>query len=252
MSGGSMLLLAGQPPPPPSPAMASSSLSPWDAELNVHYRGLLELPMVVNTTGLRSAPSSVVHNASSCASLCSGHGLCLPVRTGVRAVWSMRCACRPGWVGERCESRDASPCNTPEGGRVLTRCAGSCDNDVNRCTCGAASRFPRRPMVHCRYQGVERDMPWQTPAWANFANAPKKSFWSAGGGKPVQNNRRHALVSWCDADPDLQQRTPIRCKCYDGQDPERLCEPVAPRSTDATFCPNQCHFRGECESGFCW
>ena len=129
-----------------------------------------------------AAPTSRVPRIKelpACTSGCSGHGQCQPARGSSHAdSWTARCACRPGWSGERCEIRDASPCNTPEGGRVLTRCAGSCDEDINRCSCGPQSRFPLRSMMHCRYEGVEHDMAWQTPAWANFASAPRSAFWS--------------------------------------------------------------------------
>ena len=135
---------------------------------------------------------------------------------------------------------------------MLTRCAGTCDEDTNRCLCGPSSRFPERPMMHCRYEGVERDMPWQTPNWAGFAKGPKSSFWSADAGSSGAARRRGAHgIAWCDADPELAQSPAIRCKCYDGQDDKRLCAPIAARSVDATFCPNQCHGRAECLSGYC-
>ena len=229
---------------------APQLLSPWDAELNAHYRTLLQLPPL--SLGSRSHDPLPRVNASGCASLCSGHGNCHHTRSGSRGQWTLRCACHPGWSGERCDLRDASPCNTPEGGRVLTRCAGRCDEDVNRCTCGPGSRFPNRPMVHCYWEGVERSMPWVTPAWAGFARAPKSAFWTPGG--PLQaSTRQHAPVAWCDADPALRQRPSVRCKCYDGQNKnaDAMCAPVAVRSVDATFCPNQCMLRGECISGFC-
>ena len=105
-------------------------------------------------------------------------------------------------------------------------------------------------MVHCRYDGVERDMPWVTPNWANFAVGPKEAFWTPGGPERA-SARRYARVSWCDADPDLHQQPLIRCRCHDGTDPTRLCTPVAARSVDRTFCLNQCHGRGECAAGYC-
>ena len=119
---------------------------------------------------LQSAP--VWEATSFCPANCSGHGQCHFIRTGGNG-WSRRCACNPGWGGEACERREGSPCNTPAGGRVLTRCAGTCDDDVNRCYCGPHARFPKRPMMHCQYDHVERDMPWQTPAWAGFTSGPK-------------------------------------------------------------------------------
>jgi hypothetical protein len=38
-----------------------------------------------------------------------------------------RCACRSGYTGDACETRDAFPCNSPDGHAILSRCAGSCD-----------------------------------------------------------------------------------------------------------------------------
>lgn len=133
---------------------------------------------------------------------------------------------------------------------MLTRCAGTCDKDINRCLCGEGARFPRRPMVHCLYNGVEHDMPWQTPGWANFARAPRTAFWTAGGGAAA-SRVRGASVAWCDADPDLLQRPMIQCKCYTGQSAARFCEPISPRGTESAFCLNQCSGRGECHTGYC-
>ena len=96
-------------------------------------------------------------------------------------------------------------------------------------------------MPWCYYDGVEKDMPWQTPAWSGFAHGPKTRFW--GGGTPRTQG------AWCDAEPG--QHTGVRCKCYDGQDSTRLCEAVAPATTEATFCLNQCSGRGACLSGYC-
>ena len=223
------------------------TLSAWDAELNAHHRTLLRLRPQIADRQLVDPPPAAGLNGS--AIHCKGHGQLQPVRGG-DGRWTLRCACDPGFTGAACELPDPSPCNTPEGGRVLTRCAGTCDESVNRCVCGPSSRFPQRPMVHCRYDGVEKDMPYMTPNWANFALAPKSHFWTDGG--PARaSSRRGAAVSWCDADPALQQRPLVRCRCYDGQDANQLCAPVAPRSVDATFCPNQCMMHGECVSGFC-
>ena len=55
-----------------------------------------------------------------CPGNCSGHGQCQSQR-GSTGAWTTRCACAPGWNGTACEVRDASPCNTPHGGRVLSR-----------------------------------------------------------------------------------------------------------------------------------
>ena len=236
------------PPPllqPPSPP--PSQLSAWDAELNAHYRAMLRLPYPAKD---QIGVPPTVNASSGCGNLCNGRGRCYPARCGSTGQWTLRCACHPGFDGDHCERRDPSPCNTPEGGRVLTRCAGHCRDDVNRCMCGEGSRFPARPMLNCLYEEVEKDMPWQTPAWANFAKGPKAAFWTPGG-PAAASTQRHASVAWCDADPTLQQRPKVRCKCYDGQTDTRLCAPVASRSVDATFCPNQCHLRGECLSGYC-
>ena len=230
--------------PPPSPM----ALSSWDGGLNARYRALLRHASRRHDDdgrldGRRRAVLVLGGN-------CSGNGRPMNVRNRSGSEWATRCLCAPGWSGAACETREASACNTPQGGRVLTRCAGTCDEDVNRCLCGPGSRFPHRPMVHCRYEGVEKDMPWQTPNWANFAKGPRRAFWSAAEDQ-AQLRVRGATVAWCDADPALRQRPKVRCECYDGQDKERMCAPIAPRSTDATFCLGQCHGRGECRSGYC-
>ena len=220
-------------------------LSAWDAELNAYYRGLLRLPPATSDASVHAQHQRPAANGS--VALCSGHGQEQPVQGGPRGEWVLRCACHPGWNGLRCQDRDASPCNTPEGGRVLSRCAGSCDTDINRCLCGEGSRFPLRPMARCRYEGVEKDMPWMTPGWGNFHAAPKAAFWSPSSAE-ISNKM---LLPWCDADPDLHQRPLIRCQCSDGQDESRMCEPVARQSVDATFCLNQCWGHGECATGYC-
>jgi len=216
----------------------------------------LSLPAAGVPRGVATIPS--VFSLGGCAANCSGRGQCQAVR-GWLGAWVPVCSCRPGWDGERCEVRDASPCNTYEGGRVLTRCAGSCDDDVNRCYCGAGSRFPARPMPWCVYGGVETEMPWQTPGWANFATGRPSDFWTgarAGGNGAARvrappSDAVGARVAWCDADPALRQRPLRTCKCYDGQRTDRMCEPVSYDSTLATFCLNGCSGRGECRSGYC-
>ena len=232
--------LLGSATPPPPPASLSLSESGSNARgrnrVGNHHDG------AGGATKHRHAVTGHVGN-------CSGHGQALVLRSGSDG-WAHRCLCAPGWKGEACELREDSPCNTPEGGRVLTRCAGTCDKDVNRCLCGPGSRFPHRPMVHCRYEGVEKDMPWQTPGWAGFAWGPKHFFWTSPDAM-ANLNVHGAAVAWCDADPALSQRPLVYCECYEGQRKEQLCAPVAPRSVDTTFCLSQCHGRGECRSGYC-
>ena len=235
----------------PSSIAAKAPLSLWDAELNAYYRGLLRLPPLL-VMGERSSAATlpVAVNSSSGALHCQSHGQAQPMRSGARGEWTLRCVCDPGWSGPRCARREPSPCNTPEGGRVLTRCAGTCDDDVNHCLCGPGSRYPQRPMSRCQYEGVQSDMPWQTPAWGGPTRAPKTSFWYATATE--RSARVGWTVPWCEAEPG--QRVPVRCKCYDGQDEGRLCEPLAPRSTDATFCLNQCwaRCRTRCRLGADW
>ena len=200
----------------------------WAAggDFAARYRCMLQLP----PPRARSQPRAVASGAAprACEGNCSGRGQCQPSR-GPDGVWGVRCACRPGWAGERCEVRDASPCNAPEGGRVLTRCAGHCDDDVNRCYCGAGSRFPHRPMPWCVFDGIEKTMPWQTPAWAGFARGARSAFWSDG----APSTAVGARVAWCDADPALRQTPLVRCKCYDGQDAGAMCAPVSDVSVEA-------------------
>ena len=96
-------------------------------------------------------------------------------------------------------------------------------------------------MAMCVYDGVEKDMPWQSPRWANFARGPRSAFWSA---------RPQAAQAWCDAEPG-RGRTAVRCHCYAGERSSRLCEPVSPNTLSATFCLNQCSHRGDCLGGHC-
>jgi hypothetical protein len=159
----------------PEPRAAPEQLPEWVVDHDPRTRSLLRLyPHLAaprSQQQRRSVPG--VDELGGCPGNCSGHGQCQPQR-GTAGVWSTSCACAPGWNGTVCEVRDASPCNTPHGGgRVLSRCAGRCDEDVNRCYCGEGSRFPARPMPWCYYDGVENDMPWQTPKWSGFAHGPK-------------------------------------------------------------------------------
>ncbi len=235
--------------PPPQPAVREARAPDrvdapgWVGDHEPRTRSLLRR---VQLAAAAQRPQAVpgVDGLGGCPGNCSGHGQCQAQR-GITGRWATRCACAPGWNGTACEVRDASPCNTPQGGRVLSRCAGHCDEDVNRCYCGAGSRFPSRPMPWCYYDGVERDMPWQTPAWSGFAHGPRAHFWGGGSGAAKPGGS----LAWCDAEPG--QFTRVRCKCYDGQNANRLCEPIAPASSEATFCLNQCSGRGECRSGYC-
>ena len=141
------LLELGAASPPPSLV----SLSLWDSGLDSRYRALLRSGRHHDDDSRvdKRRHAAIGHMEVVARSNCSGHGQALSVRRGSDGGWARRCLCAPGWQGEVCGVREDSPCNTPEGGRVLTRCAGTCDNDVNRCLCGAGSRFPHRPMVHC-------------------------------------------------------------------------------------------------------
>ena len=162
----------------PEPRADPEQLPEWAVDHEPRTRSLLRLfPHLAASRSQqqrRSVPG--IDELGGCPGNCSGHGQCQSQR-GTAGVWSTRCACAPGWNGTACEVRDASPCNTPHGGRVLSRCAGHCDEDVNRCYCGEGARFPSRPMPWCYYDGVENDIPWQTPAWSGFAHGPKARFW---------------------------------------------------------------------------
>ena len=134
----------------------------------------------------RSRASLLALSFARCASNCSGRGSC--VRVADSTGGAAYCLCAPGWAGDACDVRDPSPCNAPDGGRVLSRCAGHCDEDVNRCVCGEGSAFPRRPMRGCQYEGVEKERAWLTPAWGSFVRGPKAAFWSGGGGFLIFSN----------------------------------------------------------------
>ena len=118
---------------------------------------------------------------------------------------------------------------------MLSRCAGTCDTDLNRCVCGAGARFPERAMQGCQYEGVERDMAWQTPAWGGFARGARAAFWRKDAS--AAPSTRAGVAPWCDADLALQQRPAARCSCYEKTDGH--CAPVARH-----FCVNQCSGRG--------
>ena len=54
-------------------------------------------------------------------------------------------------------------------------------NQYELCAVNTLEQYEWWPMVHCMYEGVEKEMPWQTPNWASFARAPKAAFWTPGG-----------------------------------------------------------------------
>jgi len=201
-------------------------------------RLLLSLPATRRASRRRerSRASLLALSFARCASNCSGRGSC--VRVADSTGGAAYCLCAPGWAGDACDVRDPSPCNAPDGGRVLSRCAGHCDEDVNRCICGEGSAFPRRPMRGCQYEGVEKERAWLTPAWGSFVRGPKAAFWSGGGG---------GQPGWCDAESGRGPRPPRHCACYDGANGGSLCTPTRP------FCVNQCGGagRGECRDGYC-
>eukprot|EP00854_Cymbomonas_tetramitiformis_P002550 gene2550-3302_t len=143
--------------------------------------------------------------------------------------------------------------------------------EVNKCYCGKGSKFPKRPMRVCYWDGVENDRPfkstygtqniavgkeallvviangqlpartvpvdgealWEDPTWDNWPHAPKSHFWG--------QNR-----SYCDMDPAEPGESLFNnCRCYDGFE-GKFCEsPIEP------FCLNQCSGHGECHHGYC-
>ena len=78
-----------------------AQLSPWDAELNAHYRGLLRLPSLAQATPLADDMPPPTANASACAAQrCHGHGRCLlPLldAIGAAADAAAGCECQPGY-----------------------------------------------------------------------------------------------------------------------------------------------------------
>ena len=176
-------------------------------------------------------------SAPGCPANCSERPSCIYVHVG--SASTSYCTCPPGWTGEACERRDPSPCNSANGGRVLSRCAGVCDEDVNRCMCGDRSSHPGRPMRACYYDGVERDMPWLTPNWGGFSHGPRSHFWSG--------RMLGSTAGWCDASVGSIQGPLQKCSCYDGVNKGPLCEP------SGAFCVNQCNGRqhGRCQNGYC-
>ncbi len=217
------------PPHDVAPPVVARAAPPWASAHSPRARDLLRTAALTAGVSQQLPPP----HAHRCAGNCSGHGACHALHT--LTGWVPSCVCAPGWSGPQCGSPAPSPCNTPEGGRVTSRCAGHCDATTARCYCGGASRFPKRSMRSCMYDGVERDMPWQTPKWNQRIRGPKAAFW--GGDR-----------AWCDAPPRTAPR--VRCDCYDGESGP-LCEPIAGEHADVTFCLNQCSGRGACRSGFC-
>ena len=114
------------------PRAAAEEVPEWAADHEPRTRSLLRLfPHLLERhvhgasepSGPRRAVPVVVPGIDAlggCPGNCSGHGQCQSQR-GSTGAWTTRCACAPGWNGTACEVRDASPCNTPHGGRVLSR-----------------------------------------------------------------------------------------------------------------------------------
>ena len=119
-------------PPRPQPQQHDAAPEPWAAQELPEWvvdheprtRSLLRLhPRLAAPRPQRLHSLPGVDELGGCPGNCSGHGQCQSQR-GLAGLWSTHCACAPGWNGTACEVRDASPCNTPQGGRVLSRCAG--------------------------------------------------------------------------------------------------------------------------------
>ena len=110
------------------PRAAAEEVPEWAADHETRTRSLLRLfPHLlerhVHGASEPSGPRRAVPGIDAlggCPGNCSGHGQCQSQR-GSTGAWTTRCACAPGWNGTACEVRDASPCNTPHGGRVLSR-----------------------------------------------------------------------------------------------------------------------------------
>ena len=139
---------------------------------------------------------------------CSGRGVCHSDLG--------RCQCPLAWRGAACERLVPQLCNFADGEATVSRCAGTCDMETNKCRCGARARHPDRPMHRCYYDGIDEEMPWKAIQWDNWNNAAVWHFWHNTSGIPHGENlagyrikmREDALKgnTWCDADPPLSNR----------------------------------------------
>ena len=186
-----------------------------------------------------------------CPLNCSGRGTCHE-DTGM-------CLCAMGRAGSGCELPDPFPCNLPHGEQLVNRCAGHCNLESSKCTCGGG-RFPGRSMHKCEFMGMGKYIQWDGPGWdyARTARSPAQ-LWSRATDAPAYLSRHPAWtrvapkqgreVAWCDADPQEvmrgRERPLASCTCNEGMT-GALCEvPVL------MGCLNQCNGRGKCAFGFC-
>ena len=199
-----------------------------------------------------------------CPKPCQNQGWC-NYQTGA-------CNCPSGYTGNDCGTADEFPCNHPDGVPVTTRCAGTCDMNLNRCQCGPDTPFPKREIGGwCQpdlaaAKGLPRDT-WQNPMEHTGNKQPLPWHWvfgvEAAREQPEIGNTvdqiddevtRGDTLPWCFAnmtatltpvDRRPAQVCAMDCPAGVGNAPN--CDAPLP----GTFCPNQCSGSGECVGGFC-
>ena len=126
-------------------ASASAALPTWatSAALSAthatrHARGARGARGARRARGARGAAP----RARNCEADCHGRGVCNRL-TGV-------CACRVGFNGSSCATRNPRPCNGPKDGLwIASHCAGECDEERGWCWC--PGKVHQRPMgEHCQ------------------------------------------------------------------------------------------------------
>ena len=183
--------------------------------------------------------------ARACPYNCSGRGVCNE-GTG-------ECLCVMGRQGAGCEKADPFPCNLDNGEQLVNRCAGSCNLETSKCTCGGG-KYPERSMHKCVFKGMEKYITWMGPGWdyERFAESPRQ-LWSNAADAPAYVQRHPSFqsllkpkgVAWCDAEPGGPEPVLARCKCNEGMTGPLCSTPVL------HACLNQCNGRGRCVFGYC-
>ena len=169
---------------------------------------------------------------------------------------SGHCLCAMGRKGVGCETSDPFPCNLDNGEQLVNRCAGRCDPETSKCTCGGG-KYPDRSLHKCVFKGVEQYLPWMGPGWDYERIAPSpRHLWSSAADAPQYLKAHPSLaatadprfaprgVAWCDANPG-DRDVLTQCRCNEG-----MTGPFCERPT-LHACLNQCNGRGTCVFGFC-